>query len=33
LVIYLPALGEGRTAGEAWRSAWAWAGYMVLALQ
>lgn len=33
LVIYLLALGEGRTAGEAWRSAWAWAGYMVLALQ
>lgn len=33
LVIYLPALGEDRTAGEAWRSSWARAGYVVLSLQ
>lgn len=33
LVIYLPALGEGRAAGEAWRTAWAQAGYVVLACQ
>ena len=33
LVIYLPALGETRSAGEAWRSAWAQGGYAVLSLQ
>lgn len=33
LVIYLPALGEPRTAGEAWRTAWARGGYAVLSLQ
>ncbi len=33
LVIYLPALGENRMAGEAWRTAWARAGYAVLCLQ
>ncbi len=33
LVIYLPALGESRTAGEAWRTAWAQGGYAVLSLQ
>jgi dienelactone hydrolase len=33
LVIYLPGLGETRSAGEAWRTAWAQAGYAVLAVQ
>lgn len=33
LVIYLPGLGESRMAGEAWRTMWAGAGYMVLSLQ
>lgn len=33
LVIYLPALGERRSAGEAWRTAWAQGGYAVLSLQ
>lgn len=33
LVIYLPGLGEGATAGEAWRTAWTRAGYAVLSLQ
>lgn len=33
LVIYLPGLGETRSAGEAWRTAWAQAGYGVLAVQ
>ena len=33
LVIYLPGLGESRTAGEDWRTAWAQAGYAVLSLQ
>jgi hypothetical protein len=33
LVIYLPGLGEGRMAGEAWRTAWARGGYTVLSLQ
>lgn len=33
LVIYLPALGESRSAGEAWRTAWAQGGYAVLSLQ
>lgn len=33
LVIYLPTLGEPRSAGEAWRTAWAQGGYAVLALQ
>ena len=33
LVIYLPALGENRMAGETWRTAWARAGYAVLCLQ
>lgn len=33
LVIYLPALGENRMAGEAWRTTWARAGYAVLCLQ
>ena len=33
LVIYLPALGEPRSAGEAWRTAWAQGGYAVLSLQ
>ncbi|MFA6310460.1 MAG: hypothetical protein WCV99_14815 [Sterolibacterium sp.] len=33
LVIYLPALGETRSAGEAWRTAWAQSGYAVLSIQ
>lgn len=33
LVIYLPALGEPRSAGEVWRTAWAQGGYAVLSLQ
>ncbi len=33
LVIYLPGLGEPRTAGEGWRNAWAQAGYAVLSVQ
>lgn len=33
LVIYLPGLGEGATAGEVWRTAWTRAGYAVLSLQ
>lgn len=33
LVIYLPGLGEGPIAGEAWRTAWTRAGYAVLSLQ
>jgi predicted dienelactone hydrolase len=33
LVVYLPGLGEASSAGEAWRKAWARAGYAVLAVQ
>jgi hypothetical protein len=33
LVIYLPALGETREAGPAWRRAWAEGGYAVVAIQ
>ncbi len=33
LVIYLPALGETRSSGEAWRTAWARSGYAVLSVQ
>lgn len=33
LVVYLPALGETRAAGEIWRTAWAKAGYAVLSIQ
>jgi len=33
MVIYLPGLGESRTAGDAWRTAWAQAGYAVLSVQ
>jgi dienelactone hydrolase len=33
LVIYLPGLGEGCSAGEAWRRTWAQAGYAVLCAQ
>jgi len=33
LVIYLPALGETRSAGDAWRKAWAQGGYAVLSIQ
>ncbi len=33
LIIYLPALGESRSAGEAWRTTWAESGYAVLAIQ
>lgn len=33
LVIYLPALGETRSAGEAWRAAWAQSGYAVMSVQ
>ncbi len=33
LVIYLPGLGEGSIAGEAWRTAWTRVGYAVLSLQ
>ena len=33
LVIYLPALGETRSAGEVWRTAWAQSGYAVLSVQ
>jgi dienelactone hydrolase len=33
LVVYLPGLGEAGNAGEAWRKAWAQAGYAVLSVQ
>ena len=33
VVIYQPGLGESRSAGESWRTAWAQAGYAVLSLQ
>lgn len=33
LVVYLPAMGEGRRAGAAWSDAWARSGYAVLTLQ
>ena len=33
LVIYFPALGESRLAGDAWRTAWAQAGYAVVSCQ
>ncbi len=33
VVIYLPGLGESRTSGEIWRTAWARAGYAVLSIQ
>ena len=33
LIVYLPGLGEPADAGKQWRSAWAEAGYAVLALQ
>jgi dienelactone hydrolase len=33
LIVYLPGLGESSAAGALWRSAWAQAGYAVLALQ
>lgn len=33
LVIYLPGLGESRSAGEVWRTAWAQGGYAVLVVQ
>ena len=33
LVIYLPALGETRSAGESWRAAWAQSGYAVMSVQ
>jgi dienelactone hydrolase len=33
LVIYLPALGETRSGGEAWRTAWAQSGYAVISFQ
>lgn len=33
LVIYLPGLGENRSAGEVWRNAWSQAGYAVLSVQ
>ena len=33
LVIYLPGLGENRSAGEGWRIAWAQIGYAVLVVQ
>ena len=33
LVIYLPALGESRTAGDEWRKAWAESGYAVISVQ
>ena len=33
VVVYLPGLGESRTSGENWRTAWAQAGYAVLSLQ
>ena len=33
LLIYLPALGEGRNAGESLRTAWAQAGYAVMSIQ
>jgi dienelactone hydrolase len=33
VVVYLPGLGETRTSGESWRTAWAQAGYAVLSLQ
>jgi dienelactone hydrolase len=33
LLIYLPALGEGRSAGENLRTAWAQAGYAVMSVQ
>lgn len=33
VVVYLPGLGESRSSGESWRTAWAQAGYAVLSLQ
>ena len=33
VIVYLPGLGESRTAGESWRTAWAQAGYAVLSVQ
>lgn len=33
VVVYLPGIGETRVSGEAWRTAWARAGYAVLAFQ
>ena len=33
VVIYLPGLGESRSAGESWRTSWAQAGYAVLSVQ
>ncbi len=33
LIIYLPTLGEDRSSGEIWRSAWASHGYAVISLQ
>lgn len=33
LVIYLPALGETSSAGDAWRTAWAQGGYAVISIQ
>ncbi|MCX7174365.1 MAG: hypothetical protein NT159_10670 [Proteobacteria bacterium] len=33
LVIYLPALGETRSAGETWRTVWAQSGFAVLSMQ
>ncbi|HET7794330.1 MAG TPA: hypothetical protein VFL64_13185 [Rhizobacter sp.] len=33
LVIYVPGLGEASDAGDAWRSAWAGAGYAVMSVQ
>lgn len=33
LIVYLPGLGESAEAGQAWRAAWAEAGYAVLSLQ
>jgi predicted dienelactone hydrolase len=33
VVVYLPGLGESRSAGEGWRTAWAQAGYAVLSVQ
>jgi len=33
LIVYLPGLGEPRTAGDGWRNAWAQAGYVVASIQ
>jgi len=33
VVVYLPGLGESRSSGEKWRTAWALAGYAVLSVQ